>query len=567
MNSGCTSPALLLRRPAAVVLLLALVTAQGQDLVPNGSFEDHTALPSDPSQWYHCTGWSSVNDYIGPYPYPFPYPGSPDYFHTQGTGNYIVPPNTFAGNVSAHTGAACMGLVTYDAPFLDEYREYLSATLTTPLTAGTSYTLRFWMTNGHNAVYNMASSGFGAAFSVGPLAQAVHEPLPVMPQFIQATPFWNTEWEEVTFTFTATAAYDHVTLGNFLTDGTILLEDMLPTPVDAGYVFIDDVSLTPNTAFQAAFTFTTEAACDSFLVQVTDQSPGATSWTWSFPGAQPASATAQQPPTLVYAAEGTHTITLIACEGNVCDTASLPVFAQFTAPPTVQLLPDTVLCEGDAFELSATTDGALAFAWSLDGVPLAGNTSTCTVDAPGTYRLTVSNAPGCTANASTVVSAAARPVVDLGPDAVLCSGSTIVVPAPSEGSFHWSNGAMSGPLTIQAPGAYWVQATNGCGTASDTVHVNEAPDVQVFVPDAFTPNGDGYNDAFAPVFSDVPKTAQWSIYDRWGELLFTGTAASDRWNGRFGADEAPVGVYVFDVTYQGMCTRPRTARGHVMLVR
>lgn len=71
-----------------------------------------------------------------------------------------------------------------------------------------------------------------------------------------------------------------------------------------------------------------------------------------------------------------------------------------------------------------------------------------------------------------------------------------------------------------------------------------------FIPNAFTPNGDGENDFFLPV---LPSTSSYTlcVYSRWGELLFKSTEPRLGWDGSStGGREAPVGVYVWELTYK-----------------
>lgn len=541
---------------------------QAQEFVVNGGFETYNALPSDPSQWYDCTGWGSVNNYIGPFPYPPPYPGSPDYFHALGSGNYIVPPSTFNGNVIAHTGDAFMGLVTYYSPFFDEFREYLSTTLAAPLTVGGTYTLSYWLTSGNNAVNTLATSGFGACLSTGPLDQTDHEPIPVVPQFVQTTPFWSAGWQQVSFTFTATAAFDHLTLGNFSNDASTDTVDMLPVPVDGGYLFIDDVSLTGSSPFIAAFTDVRHARCDSVFVDLTDVSAGAISWQWSFPEAFPSASTEQDPAHIAYTHPGPHQITLIACNGITCDTVTHEVEVSIAPSPTVELGADTFLCPGQQMILTGNTTDAASFSWTHDGTPVPDNSGQLLIDVPGVYALTVSDTLGCSAVDLVNITEHALPIVDLGADVPICPGRPMIIPVPTtESEVLWSTGMTSGPLLISGPGVYWITVKNSCGSYTDTLFAYEDEEPEVHWPNAFTPNGDGLNDAFAPVLSGATSNVQWCVFDRWGELVHSASGASDPWDGRVNGQEVQEGVYVMVLTSRGVCGSPSIRRGHVTLLR
>jgi gliding motility-associated-like protein len=91
----------------------------------------------------------------------------------------------------------------------------------------------------------------------------------------------------------------------------------------------------------------------------------------------------------------------------------------------------------------------------------------------------------------------------------------------------------------------------------------------IFVPDAFTPNGDSNNDTFTPQFGCVPSEFEMRIYDRWGNPVFITTDPSKGWDGRInGAQNAPIEVYVWKVKckfYAGDKWRQFT--GHVSMIR
>ncbi len=95
------------------------------------------------------------------------------------------------------------------------------------------------------------------------------------------------------------------------------------------------------------------------------------------------------------------------------------------------------------------------------------------------------------------------------------------------------------------------------------------PVPEVFLPNAFSPNGDGINDVFRPFFSPLPVEADYEllIFDRWGALLFETNDPSAGWDGMFNGQRMPIGVYVFTLRYQAKegVVRPRT--GTVNLLR
>ena len=91
---------------------------------------------------------------------------------------------------------------------------------------------------------------------------------------------------------------------------------------------------------------------------------------------------------------------------------------------------------------------------------------------------------------------------------------------------------------------------------------------KVFAPNAFTPNGDGLNDVFRAVpFEDGGLLARLTIYDRWGRKIYETSVQDEWWDGKYGGEPCPEGVYFY--VLQGDLPQDREAdlRGPLTLVR
>ena len=100
---------------------------------------------------------------------------------------------------------------------------------------------------------------------------------------------------------------------------------------------------------------------------------------------------------------------------------------------------------------------------------------------------------------------------------------------------------------------YVVYAHEGSGVHLATSRSNEIELQQpplVYIPGAFTPNGDIKNEIWFPKFSFV-KTLNVVVYNRWGQLVFSGDKNSDGWNGSYEGKPAPEGIYCYKITYTG----------------
>ncbi len=150
---------------------------------------------------------------------------------------------------------------------------------------------------------------------------------------------------------------------------------------------------------------------------------------------------------------------------NQCGTASDTVEILYLSSPSIDLGSDTLLCPGETLLLSAATDSA-TYLWQ-DG----STESFFTVTEAGTYHVEVQNQ--CGADTDTVtVNYISPPSIDLGPDTLLCDGQTITLTASADiASYQWHDGSTGNTFTVPQAGTYHVEATNQCGTASDTVEV------------------------------------------------------------------------------------------------
>jgi len=218
------------------ILSIALLIAHSgytQNLVPNGDFEGYSFLPNNYGQSNHTTGWNNVNGiYSGP-----PY-ASPDYFNTAGT----VP--TSFGQIMPFSGNGQMGFTTY-VFFINNFREYISTTLVSPLVVGTQYQVSFALSNGNNGGYTKSTNNIGVCFSTSPFFQLVDQPIPANPQIEITTITYNSNlWQTYTFFFTATSAFNHITIGNFRDDANTLVSS---TGSSGSYYFIDNIVVQPAT--------------------------------------------------------------------------------------------------------------------------------------------------------------------------------------------------------------------------------------------------------------------------------------------------------------------------------
>ncbi len=109
-------------------------------------------------------------------------------------------------------------------------------------------------------------------------------------------------------------------------------------------------------------------------------------------------------------------------------------------------------------------------------------------------------------------------------------------------------------------------ATNiyGCrDSLSKTINIK---DENIYVPNAFTPNGDDLNDSFKAVGRGI-KSCEMIIYNRWGEEIFVSNSISEGWNGTYKEEQLPPDVFVYVIRAVGNSGQVYIFRGNVTLLR
>ena len=210
-------------------------------------------------------------------------------------------------------------------------------------------------------------------------------------------------------------------------------------------------------------------------------------------------------------------------------------------PLNVNIGNDTTICEGDNITLNAANTGS-AYLWNT-GVA----TQTISAGTAGNYWVNVTNG-NCTGSDTININVAQKPIVNLGNDTIMCPGDLVVLSAGAGfSSYLWSDGSTQPTLNVNNPGTYTVTVSNSGCKATDQIVIAEC-NSDIWVPNVFTPNGDGKNDTFHPVCTNITDISMY-IYNRWGNQIYEGTGATLEWDGKYQGTTCPDGVYYFLIKY------------------
>jgi gliding motility-associated-like protein len=134
-------------------------------------------------------------------------------------------------------------------------------------------------------------------------------------------------------------------------------------------------------------------------------------------------------------------------------------------------------------------------------------------------------------------------------------------------AYLWQDGSTGQEFRVDEAGSYAVQVKLATCYAGDTLYVDVCPP-ELRLPNVFTPNGDGYNDAFRPESVNIVRF-HLRIVNRWGMVLFETYAPDEGWNGRYQGGECAEGTYFYEAEYAMFPDESRTYRetGVVTLLR
>ena len=232
--------------------------------------------------------------------------------------------------------------------------------------------------------------------------------------------------------------------------------------------------------------------------------------------------------------------------------------------PIVSLGHDSTLCINSTRVLYA--EGFASYLWN-DGSKL----STLTINSKGSYSVEVTDDHGCRGRDTTIITTLLpKPSNFLAADTSICSyGSLTLSPAGNFKNLYWSSGGTGPSLTITQPGVYWLQLqdNNNClGIDSIIVSLKDCM-TGFYVPSAFTPNGDGKNDVLRPLLFGNVKKFQFTVYNRWGQIIYQTAELNKGWNGNYAGSNQDSNVFVWTCTYQLEGQEIKTEKGSVVLIR
>ncbi|MEO6230052.1 MAG: gliding motility-associated C-terminal domain-containing protein [Ferruginibacter sp.] len=290
--------------------------------------------------------------------------------------------------------------------------------------------------------------------------------------------------------------------------------------------------------------------------------PGAVSYSWN-------TNPIQQTATATGLSAGSYTVIMMDING--CTSTDIVIIKEPVLQFSVTTKITGTTCGKANGNILLTTSGGIAPFTYLWAPAVSNNNNSGNINA-GNYRVTVTDNGGCAVTIvdMNVINTSTPAIPFLGNDTVICANQPVIVKPGNFATYLWQDNSSLPHFNVTQTGTYTVSVsnTNGC-TGKDTINVEVRQDCgDVFFPTSFSPNGDSKNDLFGPLGNvDLISNYKLSIYNRYGELVFTTNNPATKWDGSFKGSKIAVASYVWYANYTFKGVVKRSQYGTVTVIK
>lgn len=270
----------------------------------------------------------------------------------------------------------------------------------------------------------------------------------------------------------------------------------------------------------------------------------------------------------IYLASGTETISVVVTSSISGCSASDTVIYSIDSVFVDILLEDTVLCSPSTFAVQVDHSGYSNIIWQPSANVVNQNVNSADMNFTENtvvYATSFSSTGACTDTDSMFVSFETIPP-SITIDSLLCEDETFVYsPAGT-----WSDGSqIIGVISLNQEGIYTYSEDHVCGTTIHEITIDiTSCDCNVYIPNAFTPDGNQFNNSFSIVSDCTFQDFHLTIYNRWGELIFESFDGNQNWDGTYNGKLVQDGTYTWKLSYIDTIREvPADLVGHVIVLR
>lgn len=278
---------------------------------------------------------------------------------------------------------------------------------------------------------------------------------------------------------------------------------------------------------------------------------------------------------------------LIIVSDNAGCTTTQPADVGDAIPDEFDVLVDSTSCYGDDYNdgeihITAISTQNGPYWYSIDGGAQQQQSGDFYGLVATKYTIQAISAKECTTSISAVVEQPLEMFADINPDTlVLALGeSAEVLSSYQNGSnvmYSWNPeyGLSCGDCANPTVTAYnrtdyvltiSMQSGDALCYAKAKLHVGVEDAEDMYIPNAFTPNGDGNNDLFLVYSQDLQNTTV-KVFNRWGELVFVSNNQFEGWDGTYKGLLAPSGLYTYTIQATRLDNSTAEKNGSIMLIR
>lgn len=190
-------------------------------------------------------------------------------------------------------------------------------------------------------------------------------------------------------------------------------------------------------------------------------------------------------------------------------------------------------------------------------------------------RTWAQSALGCTSDTVVKTVEVIRPFANAGRDTIVYVNEPFRLNGIGQGKFLWmpannlsANNIPNPVVTLSADQQYVLQVSTNDGCISkDTINIKVTKLLGVFIPNAFTPNGDGLNDYIHPRYYGVKRLIYFTVFNRWGQKVYSTNSMKAIWDGSTNGAKLGTETFVWVIRAEDMTGQIKEEKGTILLIR
>ena len=304
---------------------------------------------------------------------------------------------------------------------------------------------------------------------------------------------------------------------------------------------------------------------------------GINQWNWTINGTP---FSGQAPPLQNITGQESAIVSLQVRSKEGCTSETVEKTIHFLSQPTISLAPESNICVGDTLQLQALStlpeNPVSTWNWQPAGEPANSNKYLFSSSTTGEFLITLTGIGenGCASEPVTHTARFSQTNAYAGNDTVVADNQPVQLNASGGVYYAWtpasglSDPNIANPVaTVDRETSYVLTAFTDAGCATtDTVTIKVFKGPEIYVPNAFTPNGDSKNDRLRFIAVGMRKLHFFRVYNRLGQLVYD-SLDSLGWDGNFSGSKQPSGNFTWVISGEDYNGNAYRKKGSLLLIR